>query len=130
MAKILIVEDQADIRKLIRMTLEFGNYEIHEAENGMEGWVRAQGLRPDLLLLDVMMPGELDGYQVCQKVKSDPLLSKTTAVVMLTARGQRTDLEHGNKAGADAYLVKPFSPLELVDKVDELLAARSAVRAA
>ena len=126
MARILIVEDQPDIRKLIRMTLEFGNYEIHEAENGQEGWTRAQGLRPDLVLLDVMMPGELDGFQVCEKVKADPTLGKRTAVVMLTARGQRTDLEHGAKSGADGYLTKPFSPLELVDKVDELLAARAA----
>ena len=126
MARILIVEDQPDIRKLIRMTLEFGHYEIHEAENGQEGWMRAQGLRPDLVLLDVMMPGELDGFQVCGKIKADPVLGPRTAVVMLTARGQRTDLEHGAKAGADGYLTKPFSPLELVDKVDELLAARAA----
>ncbi len=129
MARILIVEDQPDIRKLIRMTLEFGRYEIHEAENGQEGWTRAQGLRPDLILLDVMMPGELDGFQVCEKVKSDPVLARLTAVVMLSARGQKTDLDHGAMAGADGYLTKPFSPLELVDKVDELLAAR-ALRAA
>ena len=129
MARILIVEDQPDIRKLIRMTLEFGHYEIHEAENGQEGWARAQGLRPDLVLLDVMMPGELDGFQVCEKVKSDPTLGRATAVVMLTARGQKTDLEHGTRSGADGYLTKPFSPLELVDKVDELL-ARRATRAA
>lgn len=126
MPRVLIVEDQPDIRKLIRMTLEFGHYELHEAENGQEGWLKAQGLRPDLVLLDVMMPGELDGYQVCQKVKSDPQLGRRTRVVMLTARGQKSDLEQGARAGADGYLVKPFSPLELVDKVDELLAATGA----
>lgn len=126
MKKILIVEDQPDIRKLIRMTLEFGNYELHEAENGQDGWLKAQGLRPDLVLLDVMMPGELDGFQVCRKVKGDRELGTRTRVVMLTARGQKSDLEQGAQAGADAYLVKPFSPLELVDKVDDLLAARVA----
>ena len=129
MDRILIVEDQPDIRKLIRMTLAFGYYEIYEAENGLEGWARAQGLRPDLILLDVMMPGELDGFQVCEKVKADPALGRSTAVVMLTARGQKSDLEHGAKSGADGYLTKPFSPLELVDKVEELL-ARRATRAA
>ncbi|HRE13363.1 MAG TPA: response regulator [Usitatibacteraceae bacterium] len=126
MPRILIVEDQPDIRKLIRMTLEFGNYELHEAENGQDGWLKAQGLRPDLVLLDVMMPGELDGFQVCRKVKGDRELGTRTRVVMLTARGQKSDLEQGAQAGADAYLVKPFSPLELVDKVDDLLAARVA----
>lgn len=126
MKRVLIVEDQPDIRKLIRMTLEFGNYELHEAENGQDGWLKAQGLRPDLVLLDVMMPGELDGFQVCRKVKGDRELGTRTRVVMLTARGQKSDLEQGAQAGADAYLVKPFSPLELVDKVDDLLAARVA----
>jgi two-component system phosphate regulon response regulator PhoB len=119
--KILIVEDQTDLRKLVRMTLEFGDVEIHEAENGAEGLRLAGELRPDLVLLDVMMPGALDGYQVCQRIKADPRL-KGVKVVLLTARGQQTDLEHGQKVGSDAYLVKPFSPLELIDKVEELIA--------
>ncbi len=119
--KILIVEDQTDLRKLVRMTLEFGDVEIHEAENGAEGLRLAGALRPDLVLLDVMMPGALDGYQVCQRIKADPRL-KGVKVVLLTARGQQTDLEHGQKVGSDAYLVKPFSPLELIDKVEELIA--------
>jgi CheY-like chemotaxis protein len=120
--KILIVEDQTDLRKLVRMTLEFGDVEIHEAENGAEGLRLAGELRPDLVLLDVMMPGALDGYQVCQRIKADPRL-KGVKVVLLTARGQQTDLEHGQKVGSDAYLVKPFSPLELIDKVEELITA-------
>ena len=117
---ILVVEDQADIRQLIRMTLEFGPYEVHEAENGESGWRMVQALGPDLVLLDVTMPGSLDGYQVCQKVKVERSLQHNP-VVMLTARGQPADLAMGRQAGANAYLAKPFSPLELIDTVDKLL---------
>lgn len=117
---ILVVEDQPDIRKLIRMTLEFGEYEIHEANNGELGLHMVHGLRPDLVLLDVMMPGALDGFQVCAQVKANPLI-RHTPVVMLTARGQQSDFEAGKIAGADGYLTKPFSPLELIDKVADLL---------
>ena len=118
---ILVVEDQADIRTLIRMTLELGDSEIHEADNGEAGWHMIKALRPDLVLLDVMMPDSLDGYQVCQKVKQEPSL-RQTPVILLTARGQRSDFEMGRAAGADAYLTKPFSPLELIDTVDSHLA--------
>ncbi|QRM20726.1 response regulator [Dechloromonas sp. TW-R-39-2] len=117
---ILIIEDQADIRKLIKMTMELGNSEVHEADNGENGWHMVKALRPHLVLLDVMMPGSLDGYQVCQKIKQDPVL-RQTAVVLLTARGQQADFDMGHQAGADAYLTKPFSPLELIDTVDGLL---------
>lgn len=117
--KILIVEDQADLRKLVRMTVEFGDAEVHEASDGASGLGMAEALKPDIVLLDVMMPGELDGYQVCARIKKNPNL-KHTQVVLLTARGQQSDLEEGRKAGANAYLVKPFSPLELMDKVEEL----------
>ena len=122
--RILIVEDQADIRKLIRMTLEFGDFDIHEASDGEAGLTAARNLRPHVMLLDVMMPGRLDGYQVCQHVKQDPQLSDIQ-VVMLTARGQATDIATGEKAGADAYLVKPFSPLELIDRVEAMVASRT-----
>ncbi len=122
---ILVVEDQADIRTLIRMTLELGDSEIHEADNGEAGWHMIKALRPDLVLLDVMMPGSLDGYQVCQKVKQEPSL-RHTPVILLTARGQRSDFEMGRAAGADAYLTKPFSPLELIDTVDSHLAKSQA----
>jgi two-component system phosphate regulon response regulator PhoB len=120
MKRVLIVEDQADIRKLIRMTLEFEQYEIHEASDGAFGLRMAQALKPDLMLLDVMMPGELDGLQVCQRLKSDPV-TKRIKVVLLTARGQARDREVGQAAGADEYLVKPFSPLQLIDTIERLL---------
>ena len=117
---ILIVEDQSDIRKLIRMTLEFEDYDIHEAVNGVEGLRKAIEIAPDLILLDVMMPGELDGLAVCARVRADPAL-RQTKVVLLSARSQRQDFEAGTKAGADAYLAKPFSPLQLIESIERLL---------
>ena len=121
MKRVLIVEDQADIRKLIRMTLEFEDYEIHEANDGAAGLRVARSIRPDLMLLDVMMPGELDGLQVCHQIRKDPATSHIR-VVLLTARGQARDREVGREAGADEYLIKPFSPLQLIDTIERLLA--------
>lgn len=118
--RILIVDDQGELRKLVRMTLEYADYELHEAENGARALELLEVVRPELVVLDVMMPGGLDGFQVCEIIKSRPEARKTR-VLMLSARGQKTDLEQGRRAGADAYLVKPFSPLELIDKVEKLL---------
>lgn len=122
MKRILIVEDQPDIRKLIRMTLEFEGHEIHEASMGAQGLQLTAELAPDLVVLDVMMPGDLDGLRVCQAIKSDPALS-AIKVVMLSARGQSRDRDQGRDAGADGYLVKPFSPLQLIEVIDKLLNA-------
>lgn len=119
--KILIVEDQPDIRMLIRMTLEFGDYEIIEADNGDDGFAMANSAWPDVMLLDVMMPGSMDGLQVCARIRATPALSNTR-IIMLTARGQQTDVAAGMKVGADAYLIKPFSPLELMDLVEKMAA--------
>lgn len=121
MKRVLIVEDQSDIRKLIRMTLEFEDYEIHEASDGAFGLSMVSAVRPDLVLLDVMMPGEIDGLQVCQRIKSDPELAHIK-VVLLTARGQARDREAGDAARADEYLVKPFSPLQLIETMERLIA--------
>jgi CheY-like chemotaxis protein len=120
--KALIVDDQDDIRKLIMITMECGDFDLHEADNGEDAWHIAQGLRPAVVLLDVMMPGGMDGYQVCAKIKADPVLKSITKVILLTARGQLTDVAQGNAVGCDAYLVKPFSPLELLGIVDRLVA--------
>jgi DNA-binding response OmpR family regulator len=120
MNRILIIEDQADIRRLIRWTLEFEDYEIHEASNGPAGLEQARAIKPDLVLLDVMMPGGLDGFQVCEQLKADPALA-SVPVVMLTARSQQRDRDAGNRAGADAFLAKPFSPLQLVETVSGML---------
>lgn len=110
--KLLVVDDNAEVRNLLRLTLSFGDYEIREATNGMDALATIQEWRPDIVLLDVMMPGEKDGLQVCREVKQDPEL-KDTYIAMLTARGQAQDIEAGGDAGADTYLIKPFSPLVL-----------------
>ncbi len=120
MKRVLIVEDQADIRKLIRMTLEFEPYEIFEAADGAEGLRKAVEVVPDLMLLDVMMPGDLDGLQVCSQVRANPAL-QGTRVVLLTARGQVKDRDAGQHAGADDYLIKPFSPLQLIETIERLM---------
>ena len=113
MNRILIIEDQADIRRLIRWTLEFEDYEIHEANNGQAGLEQARAVRPDLIMLDVMMPGGLDGFQVCAQLKADPALA-SIPVVMLTARSQQRDRDASDRAGANAFRAKPFSPLQVV----------------
>ncbi len=122
MKRVLIVEDQPDIRKLIRMTLEFEDYEIHEASDGAQGLVLALERRPDIALLDVMMPGTMDGLELCQRIKTEPALAHCK-VVLLTARGQARDREAGRQRGADEYLIKPFSPLQLIETIGRLLQA-------
>jgi len=116
MKKILIVEDHMDIRKLLRMTLEFDDFEIHEAATGDAGWALARELCPDIVLLDVMMPGTLNGLEVCRRIKSDPGMLHTK-VIMLTARVQAVDKEAGMAAGADDYLMKPFSTLQVLETI-------------
>ena len=116
---VVVVEDQADIRKLVRMTLSISEAAVYEADSGESGLRLVNELHPPVVLMDIMMPGEIDGLEACRRIKQDPRLNKTR-VVMLTARGQEADLAAGKAAGADAYLVKPFSPLELLDTVAEL----------
>lgn len=111
---ILIVDDHADIRRLVRMTLEFEEYEIFEAANGEEALAFLATRRADVVLLDVMMPGAVNGLGVCRHIRAQPALVGVR-VLLLSARGQACDREAGLQAGADAYLVKPFSPLQLID---------------
>lgn len=118
MKTILIVEDHADIRRLIRMTLEFDDYRILEAENGEIGLSMASEHQPDLVLLDVMMPGKLNGLDVCRALKAR---TNPPKVLLLTARGRSEDLDAGMQAGAEAYLVKPFSPLLLIGNINQQL---------
>ena len=119
--RILIVDDQDELRKLVRMTLEYADYVLYEAENGARALELLKAVQPQLVVLDAMMPGGLDGFQVCEIIKSSPETCNIQ-VLMLSAKGQKSDLEQGQRVGADAYLVKPFSPLELIDKVESLLA--------
>jgi DNA-binding response OmpR family regulator len=119
-ATILSIEDQPDIRRLIRMTLEFKGYHVLEAGNGQEGLRMAREQQPDLVLLDVMMPG-ISGLDVSRTLSAEPRLQRIP-VVMLSALGASSDIEAGLGTGVRAYLVKPFSPWELLDLVAQLLA--------
>lgn len=117
---ILIVDDQAEVRELVSVTLELGPYEILTAENGTLALALARKVLPDLMLLDVQMPGSVDGLEVCRQLKSDPATSGIY-VIMLTAKGQEWDRAAGSEAGCDEYFTKPFSPLQLIGKVEQLL---------
>jgi len=115
------VDDQPEVRELVEVTLSVGNYRILQASTGDEALALTRIERPDLVLLDVMMPNSsIDGFEVCRRIKSDPVL-RGTVVIMVTARGQEQDLQMGRAAGADGYFTKPFSPLELISKVEEIL---------
>lgn len=121
MNKILLVDDHSDIRRLIRITLG-KSFEVIEAEDGVTGLELARQEKPDLVVLDIMMPGKIDGLKVLDAIKADPELA-ATRVIMVTARGQAHDYEAGMARGADAYFIKPFSPLQLVACIKETLAA-------
>jgi DNA-binding response OmpR family regulator len=122
MKKILIVDDHADIRRLIRMTLEFEDYDISEAPHAEAALEMARQTQPDLVLLDVMMPGALNGLDVCRRLRAQAGTGKAPRIIMLSARGQASDREAGLQAGADTYLVKPFSPLQLISCIADLWA--------
>jgi two-component system, OmpR family, phosphate regulon response regulator PhoB len=118
--KILIIEDQADIRKLVKMTLDFSDYELHEASEADSGFGMVKAIQPDLILLDIMMPGEIDGLSLCAMLKATDKF-KHIPIILLTARGQAADRQAGLEAGADEYLVKPFSPIKLIEVVESFL---------
>lgn len=107
--RILVVDDEEKIRLIIRKYGEFEGYEIDEAANGMEAVEKCQKQDYDLLIMDVMMP-ELDGFSTCAAIKK----TKDIPVIMLSARGEEYDRIHGFECGVDDYVVKPFSPKELM----------------
>ena len=112
MARILIVDDEVNIRKVVREYAEFEGYEVEEAENGMEAVKLCQENDYDLIIMDVMMP-RLDGYSACKEIRK----TKTIPVIMLSARGEEYDKLFGFEIGIDDYVVKPFSPKELMARV-------------
>lgn len=116
MYKVLVADDEKPLRMLIAGTLEMGDYSIIEAEDGNEAWELVKTEKPDLVLLDVMMP-KMTGYEVCKKIKSDPDTRDIT-VLILTAKGQLADQEAAWDARADFYLAKPFSPAELLEMIE------------
>lgn len=120
--RILLIEDDPDIQKMVQLSLQFvAGHEVHTASSGKEGLVKAPALRPDLILLDVMMP-EMDGYETCRQLKADPATGGIP-VVFLSAKAQAAEVQKGRELGAIGYLVKPFDPMNLAPELQRLLQA-------
>lgn len=119
MAKILIAEDERDIRELISFTLTFAGHEIIQASNGAEAVELAPKIMPDLIMMDVRMP-RMTGYEACRAIKQMDSV-KHIPVVFLSAKGQDDEVTDAMDAGAMDYITKPFSPTELTEKVASLL---------
>jgi CheY-like chemotaxis protein len=115
--KLLIVDDQAELRRMLRIATGYGKYILFEADNGEDALAIAMKELPNVVLLDIMMPGDLNGLQVCEYIKQSPAM-KGIYVILLTARGQADDIEAGRRAGADVYMIKPFSPLHLIEVIE------------
>jgi CheY-like chemotaxis protein len=122
MAKILIADDEQDIRDLLTFTLRFAGHEVIVASNGEEAFKLAQQEKPELALLDVRMP-RMNGYEACRHIKADPAL-KHIPVMFVSAWGQDSEIKMGLDAGAAGYLIKPFEPNMLILKVAELVAKK------
>jgi len=120
MAKILIAEDERDIRDLVAFTLRFAGHEVFAASNGEEVVELAPRVNPDLILMDVRMP-RMTGYEACKILKADPDL-KDIPVVFLSAKGQENEIQQGLASGAEDYLLKPFAPDQLTSRVKIILA--------
>ena len=119
--KILVVDDTPANLMMLANALD-KEFSFQLVTSGQAALDMAAKAAPELILLDVMMPGELDGLQVCARVRALPAL-KDTRVVLLTARGQTQDRDAGQQAGADEYLIKPFSPLQLIETIERLMPA-------
>jgi len=117
--RVLIVEDEPDIRDLLVFHLERDGYQVAKARNGADALRQAQVSPPDLVVLDLMLP-EMDGLEVCRRLRQNPV-TQTVPIVMLTARGDEVDRVLGLEMGADDYVVKPFSPKELIARIRAVL---------
>lgn len=119
MAKILIAEDERDIRDLVIFSLQFSGFQVVQASNGVEAVERAQAELPDLILMDVRMP-KMTGYEACKALKSIPA-TRDIPIVFLSAKGQESEINTGLEVGAEEYILKPFAPDELAKQVQAIL---------
>jgi DNA-binding response OmpR family regulator len=119
MPKILVAEDERDIRDLIGFTLRFAGFEVLLADNGIEAIEKAPLEQPDLIILDVRMP-KMTGYEACRQLKENPATS-AIPIVFLSAKGQEDEIQQGLASGALEYIVKPFAPDELANQVRDIL---------
>ncbi|CAG1011773.1 Response regulator SaeR [Anaerolineales bacterium] len=120
MARILIAEDEPDIRELVAFTLRFAGHEVTATSNGEEALKQASQIIPDIIIMDVRMP-KMTGYDACRAIKADVML-KDIPVVFLSAKGQDAEIQTGLDVGAEEYLLKPFAPDQLVERVKSILA--------
>ena len=123
MSRILIVDDEPNIVLALELLMKKEGYEVRAVADGERAVQAAKEFRPDLILLDIMMP-KMDGYEVCQSIRSDAQL-KDVSIIMLTAKGREVEREKGLALGADHYITKPFSTRQVVMKVREILTAPS-----
>jgi DNA-binding response OmpR family regulator len=126
--KILVIEDDPAISRLVDYTLRHEGYEVVTAANGLEGIRKARNEAPDLVILDVMLPG-MDGFEICHQLRSDPD-TEQLLILMFSAKAQEVDKNTGLKVGADDYLPKPAAPAEIVSRVAKLLAKKGGVNTA
>ena len=117
--KVLVVDDEIYIVHILDFSLGMEGYEVITALDGEQALERMKSERPDLVVLDIMMP-KLDGYEVCKAIKSNPA-TKQTPVILLSAKGRNVDQKLGFDVGADDYITKPFSPRKLVERINQLL---------
>lgn len=123
--KVLVIEDDPSASELMVYTLEPKGYQVITASNGLEGLKKAMDERPDLIILDIMLPG-LDGYEVCQRLRREPE-TVGLPILMMSAKARQDDVDTGIKVGGDDYLTKPVKPSEILAKVETLLASTSKV---
>ena len=121
--KILLVEDEPDIIRLVKFTLERRNFEVVATSNGLAAIDIAFNEKPDLILLDVMMP-VIDGYETCSRLKKDGK-TREIPVIILSAKAQKKEINRGLEAGASDFIAKPFSPRELREKIEKILSLKS-----
>ena len=117
--RILIVDDDPDMRKLLRLTLDNARREIHEADTALGGLQLARDTLPDIVLLDIGLPGHFDGFSLCEALAREPAL-RDVKVVIISGHNASEDLDRAGRLGVDAYLVKPLSPGTLVELVEQL----------
>ncbi|MFW5782013.1 MAG: response regulator transcription factor [Candidatus Muiribacteriaceae bacterium] len=117
MKTILVADDEKNILRIITFNLKKKGYQVITAENGEDAFEKILEKKPDLAILDIMMP-RFNGYEVCQKIKEEGI---KLSIILLSAKGQKNDIERGSECGADIYLTKPFSPRILIEEIEKLL---------
>jgi two-component system cell cycle response regulator len=118
-ATVLVADDDADILRLIELNFRLEGYEVVTAQDGPDALAKAIAVRPDLVVLDVLMPG-IDGYTICARIRANASLA-AVPVLIVTANYAQVDLEAARRAGADDFLAKPFHPTKLLDKAEAML---------